>query len=122
MNGDSWKVRFVSEQSPKLVDRTNRLKLATTDVSTNTIYLSDQLTGDFLMTVFLHELGHCALFSFGLLDEIHQMTYPEYWIDMEEFICNILADYGREIFKIAYPSYGYHAWKWIPKAFERRFA
>lgn len=74
------------------------------------------------MTVFLHELGHCALYSFDLLDEIHRMTYPEYWIDMEEFICNIIADYGRKIFEVAYPSYGYHAWKLIPKALERHFS
>lgn len=74
------------------------------------------------MTVFIHELGHCALYSYGFLDYIHRMVLPEYWIDMEEFICNFLADYGLGIFKIAFKTMGYEAWKEIPKAFEQLVA
>lgn len=122
MNGYLWNVRFVGPNDPMLVDRTGVLTVATTDPSNLTIYISTILKGDFLMTVFIHELGHCALYSFGLLRKIHEMVYPEYWIDMEEFICNFLADYGLRVFKIAYKTMGYDAWKVIPAEFERYIA
>lgn len=118
MNGYLWKIRFVNPDDPELVDRTNILRVATTNPKDLVINLSNQLRGDFLMTVLVHELGHCALWSFGLLREIHRMTYPEYWIDMEEYFCNFLADYGLKVFKIAYKTIGYDAWKKIPPALE----
>ena len=119
MNGYSWKVRFVDSQSPMLVDRTNTLTIATTDPTTMTIYLSNRLYGDFLFTVFIHELGHCALYSFGFLDMIRKWVKPEYQIKMEEFICNFLADYGMRIFNIGFSVLGYNAWKIIPSEFEK---
>lgn len=122
MNGDLWKVRFVNPHDDMLVDRTNTLTVATTDPITKTVFLSSQLSGDFLMTVFIHELGHCALYSFGLISMIHEMVYPEYWIKMEEFICNFLADYGLKIFRIAYKTMGYNAWRLIPSEFEKYIA
>lgn len=122
MNGDYWEVRTVKARDPMLVDRTNTLTVATTDPKTKTVYLSEVLQGDFLMTVFIHELAHCALYSFGLLNEIHRMTKPKYWIEMEEFICNFLADFGLRIFKIAFSTLGYDAWKLIPMEFEKRIA
>lgn len=121
MNGYSWKIRFVRANSPMLVDRTRTLTVATTDPVTHTVYLSDYLKGKFLITVLIHELGHCALYSYDLLREIHRMTKPKYWVDMEEFICNFLADYGQELFNVAYSSLGYDAWKVIPAAFDNHF-
>lgn len=120
MNGDIWKVIFVNGRNPMLVDRTNKLTVATTDPSTRIVYLSKRLDGDFLMTVFIHELGHCALYSYNLLDEIHRMVLPEYWIDMEEFICNFLADFGYNIYKTAFRILGHDAWRLIPVEFEKR--
>lgn len=122
MNGETWITKFVSANDRMLVDREGYLTVATTDPKTHIVYLSDELDGDFLMTVFIHELGHCAMISFGLLDEIHRMVYPEYWIEMEEFICNFLADFGYRIFKIAFDILGYDAWKLIPSAFEKYIA
>lgn len=124
MNGDVWKVIFVNERNPMLVDRTSTLTVATTDPKTRTVYISNKLNEDrgFLMTVFIHELGHCALCSYGLLDKIHRMVLPEYWVDMEEFICNFLADFGYDIYKTAFRILGYDAWKLIPVEFEKRIA
>lgn len=102
-----------------LVDRTGRLTIATTDPPTKTVYLSNKLYGDYLMTVFIHELGHCALYSFGFLDRIQRWVKPQYRIKMEEFICNFLADYGLMIFRTAYSTLGYNAWKIIPGEFEK---
>lgn len=119
MNYDLWDVYLVPADDPRLVDRTGKLTVATTDPETYSVCLSNELRGDFLMTVFVHELGHCALWSFGMLERIHRWTYPEHWIDIEELICNILADYGLNIYKTAYKTLGYEAWKKVPEALEK---
>lgn len=98
MNGYFWRVYFVPPNSPMLVDRTGSLTLATTDPSSRTVYLSDELSGDMLRRVFIHELGHCAMFSFDLTRELHKMVTPKYWLEAEEWICNFVADYGPLIF------------------------
>lgn len=101
MNGYRWHVRFCSPYSSMLIDRTGKMCLATTDLKTSSVYLSNSLVGDKLRTVLLHELGHCAMFSYGLLDEIHEFIEPSKWIEAEEWICNFLADYGDQIFNVS---------------------
>lgn len=99
MNGYLWRVKIVSPNDPMLVDRTGVLTVATTDPSTLCIYISGALSGSFLTRVLIHELGHCALYSFDLLSDIHRMAYPEYWVEAEEWVCNFIADYGLAIFE-----------------------
>lgn len=94
MNGYSWRIRIVDSNDPMLVDRTGRLTVATTDPDTSTVYISRALSGNRLDRVLIHELGHCALFSFHLLDDLHRMVHPRYWVEAEERICNLMADYG----------------------------
>lgn len=101
MNGYEWRVCFVDPRDPMLVDRTGNLTVATTDPSTLTVYLSDDLEGGFLKRVLVHELGHCALFSFDLLGDIHRMVMPSMWVEAEEWVCNFIADYGLRIFETA---------------------
>ena len=116
MNGYFWRVVFVD---PMLVDRSGTLTIGTTDPSTLTVYLSDGLYGQMLLRVLLHEIGHCALFSFNLLDDIHLMTYPAYWEEMEEWVCNFIADYGLRIFSSAYSVVGSSGlWTFIMKRTE----
>lgn len=122
MNGYLWHIRRVHPNSSLLIDRTDKRTVATTDVDEQVINLSSRLEGDFMIRVLLHELGHCALFSYGLLDELHEMVYPEYWVDAEELICNILADYGLKIFATAFKILGYDAWQLIPKEFDKLLA
>lgn len=100
MNGYVWRVRYVHPKSDLLIDRTGNARVATTDPTTLCIYISQELYGDFSDRVLIHELGHCALFSFDLLADIHRMVHREYRIDAEEWICNFIADYGRLIFSI----------------------
>lgn len=114
MNDRLWHIFFVTSDSPRLVDRTGTQTLAVTDPVTGRIYLSDTLYGEMLVRVLLHELGHCAMVSFNLLDDIHRMVKREYWIEAEEWICNFLADYGQKIFEIAYSSLGVDAWRVVP--------
>lgn len=122
MNGYFWKVRFVGENSPYLVDRTGHKTIATTDPVTKTVNLAEGLDGDFLVRVLLHELGHCAMVSYNLIDDIHRMTYPEYWIEAEEWVCNFIADYGFQIFSAAYDILGDRAWLYVPYRIDKALA
>lgn len=97
MNGITWKILFVNPDDPILIDRTGNRTLACTDPMTKRLYFSNKLDTDMYMKVLLHELGHCVMVSYGLLDRIHQYVKPRYWIEAEEFICNFIAEYGVEI-------------------------
>lgn len=122
MNDYVWLVEFVDAHSPELIDREGVLRVATTNPVTHVVSLSDQLRGSHLMQVLIHEMGHCALVSYDLLRELHPMVAPEHWIDVEEFICNLLADYGWSIYQKAFKMFGYDAWKLVPEAFEQYIA
>lgn len=80
------------------------------------------MNGDFLNRVLIHELGHATMVSYDLLQTIHQMVYPEYWMEMEEWICNFIADYGLQIFRHAYEILGERAWVYVPQELERLVA
>ena len=110
LNGLLWQIEFVEPFNPMLYDRTGSQRVATTDPITCKIYMLRTLNGDFLRRVLCHELGHAAMISYNLLDEIHRMVYPRYWIEMEEWICNFIADYGLSIFNVAYSILGDSAW------------
>lgn len=101
MNDYIWHVIFVDEKSPMLIDRTGSYRLATTDPNTMCVYLSSRLSGDFLLRVLVHEIAHCALFSYHLIDDLHRMIKEEYLIDAEEWVCNFIADYGNEMLSVA---------------------
>lgn len=92
---------------PVLIDRTDQYRLATTDPSTCRIYLADSLDGLLLETVLIHEIGHALLVSYNLLYSIHMVVMPEKWIEAEEWLCNFIATYGREVFEVASGLLGY---------------
>ena len=94
INHQLWFITFVYPVNNLLVDRTGELRVATTDPLLHVVYLSEDLYGDFLIRVLLHELGHCVIISYDLLKDIRRMVYPEYWIEAEEWICNFLADHS----------------------------
>lgn len=122
MNGITWKIKHVPKESDYLIERTGTRTVATTDPGKKCVYLSEDLNGPFKLRVFIHELSHCALFSFNLLKDIHRMVAPEYWIEAEEWICNYIADYGQMIFDIAYETLGYEAIWEIPGEIEKLIA
>lgn len=122
MNGYPWVVKRVSPQSPMLVDRTGKYTLATTDFSTLTVYISRSVRGSFLTHVLIHELGHCALFSYGLVEDIHKVVKPQYWLEAEEWVCNFIADYGLQIFETAYDIVGDDAWTIVPHEIDKLIA
>lgn len=114
MNGQIWKVRFVSPNNPVLIDRTDVFTVGVTDPVTMTVYLADNLYGEFLTLVTLHELSHVMMYAYGYLDEIHRYCKRRYWIPMEELIANLIADRAREIFDRAYEIVGDEAIRFVP--------
>lgn len=122
MNGYLWRIKFVNPNDKMLMDRTGKMTLATTDPNLATIFMSRGLSGALLIKVLIHELGHCALVSYGLLDDIHKVVKPEYWILAEEWVCNFIADYGAKIFSIAYSVLGNDAWMFIPYELDKVIA
>lgn len=101
MNGDCWRIEFVPPYSDVLIDRTGNRTLAVSDYSTKTISIANNIHGELLTRVFIHELGHCTMYSYGLLPMLHWMVKKRYWVDAEEWCCNLLADYGGFIVRIA---------------------
>nr|DAJ94492.1 MAG TPA: Protein of unknown function (DUF3920) [Bacteriophage sp.] len=101
MNGDLWRVRFVLPSDNVLIDRTGERTLAVSDYSTRVISIANNLYGELLSRVFIHELGHCVMFSYGLLSELHRMVKKQYWIEAEEWVCNFIADYGQFVIRTA---------------------
>ena len=122
MNGLRWNVRWTNSADPILVDRTGSLTVAVTDPDTMTIYLSNQLRGDLLTTVVLHELSHAMMISHGYLEQIHRYCKKRYWIEMEELIANLIADRAYEIFQRAYDIVGDDAIRFVPYGLERSVA
>lgn len=119
LNGRNWRVKTVASDDPMLIDRTGKRTVATTDPSTFIIYLSDQLHGAFLIKVLLHELGHCVMVSYDLLDDIYRVVDPGHRVEAEEWICNLIADHGFKIFSTAYRLVGDRAWQLLPKELEK---
>lgn len=122
MNGLRWNVRWTNSADPILVDRTGSLTVAVADPDTMTIYLSNQLRGDLLTTVVLHELSHAMMVSYGYLDIIHKYCKKRYWIDMEELIANLISQQAKEIFERAYDIVGDEAIRFVPYELERLVA
>lgn len=119
INGDHWVVRMVDRSCNALIDRTGERRLATTDPKTMTVYLSADLSGEMLTRVLIHEIGHCVMWSHDLIGELRQMVKPRYWIQAEEWVCNLIADYGMEIYRAASAVIGSNALMLIPDALDR---
>ena len=120
MNGLRWNVRWTNSADPILVDRTGSLTVAVTDPDTMTIYLSNQLRGDLLTTVVLHELSHAMMISYGYLEQIHRYCKKRHWVDMEELIANLIAQQAKEIFQRAYDIVGDEAIQFVPYMMQER--
>ena len=119
MNGLHWNVRWTNPTDPILIDRTLTKTVAVTDPDTMTIYLSNELRGEFLTRVVLHELSHAMMYSYHYLDEIHRYCKKRYWIEMEELIANLIADRAYEIFQRAYDIVGDDAIRFVPYMLEQ---
>lgn len=122
LNGHLWRVIFVDPASTYLIDKTRQHRLGVTNPKTNTIFLAANLKGALLARVLLHELSHCVMVSYGLVDDIHGMVVPERWADAEEWVCNFMANYATLIFNTVYDILGDYAWMAVPYELEKMIA
>ena len=86
------------------------------------IFVSNELRGEMLNKVLIHELGHCVLISFDLLRDIQRMVKKEHWFEAEEWVCNLLADYGSTIFDSLHKILGDDPLIFVPYELERLVA
>ena len=91
INNILWHFCFCNPADNIFVTSDGRQTVGATDRKTQTIYVADNLAPAFREKVVTHEICHACMFSYGI-----DIDY-----DTEEFICNILADYGREIIDIS---------------------
>lgn len=91
INGEEWRIRFVSPHSNALLRSDGSSSVAVTDDTLHTIFVSDAISGQFLRKVMTHEVCHAFSFSYGL-------DIP---IEIEEQIADFLASYGRDIIRTA---------------------
>lgn len=90
INNRIWHVVFVNANSDLLRRSNGTITVGVADGETSCIYLSNLLRGPFLRKVYIHEVCHAAVFSYGIMLSVEQ----------EEFLCDFIATYGDEIFSI----------------------
>ena len=95
INGVPWHVTRVRRNSLALVDRTGRIRLATTDPGMRVIYVSEEVEPGMLRHVMAHELTHACMVSHGLLNDVKSFSFDH--VRAEEWVCGFVADHAREI-------------------------
>ena len=106
INGEVWRIVRVKPGDPRLIDRTNHSRLATTDSQTNTIHISAKVTPPLLDRVLLHEIAHAITISYGLLDSLHMITPSYSWVNVEEWAVSLIENYAIEASALAAESIG----------------
>ena len=101
IGGEWWHVNLVPPSSPFLIDRTGRLTVATTDTVRRRINVSDAIHGAFLKRVLGHEITHIIMDIYGMNKRIKELA-GNHSIEIEEMICNIVADHGDDILQTAH--------------------
>jgi hypothetical protein len=91
INGEVWNIQYVDRNSNYLRRSDGSFTPGVCNISTHTIYIFDELQGDFLKKVLTHEICHCSMASY-------KIYVP---LETEELICDFLATYGEEVIGIA---------------------
>lgn len=90
INGEIWKIKFVSPFHPQLVRSDGSVTIGACDDNTKTIYLDECIEGGLMRKVLAHEITHAAMFSYNI-DLSHSQ---------EELLADLVATYGQEIIGI----------------------
>lgn len=85
INGDHWRVVFVSPYHPMLKKKDDSYTLGACVDDTKKIYINNKLSLEKIKKVLCHEM-----FSYNI-----QLTY-----DQEELLADLLATYGQEVIDI----------------------
>lgn len=87
INDTYWNLVFCNPRSNNLRTSEGDYVLGMCDNNVKTVYVADNLTDSKTEHVICHELTHCVCFEYGI-------SIP---IETEEWLCNFMADYGKEI-------------------------
>lgn len=90
INNETWYIKAVNADFPKLWRENGSRTVAVCDDDTKTIYISNQVKGGFLKKVLCHEITHAAMFSYNVMLSIEE----------EEMVADIIATYGDEIISV----------------------
>lgn len=90
INGEKWRVIFVYSRHPALLKPNGDFAIGACDDFSKTIYLSNNLSGEYLKRVLCHEITHAVMFSFNI----------EMPLVQEELFAELTATFGEEIIKI----------------------
>lgn len=90
INGELWRVIFVDPRHPALLKPNGDFAIGACDDFSKTIYLSKNLSGNYLKQVLCHEITHAIMFSYNI----------EMPLQQEELFAEIMATFGEEIVKI----------------------
>lgn len=90
INNEIWHLAFVPAYSSILIRNDGMLTVGMCDDRTKTIYISEEIYGDFFKEVLCHEIVHAAMFSYDVM-----LTE-----DQEELIAQVIAEFGEEIIDI----------------------
>lgn len=101
VNGQLWRVVRVPVGDPRLVDRTGKPKLATTDPSSRAVHLSEGVPPAMLDQVALHEAAHVVAAAYGMLPALRSMTPAASWVPAEEWAAKVMELHGLEAADIA---------------------
>lgn len=87
INGEQWRLFFVSTFHPKLYRSDGSLTIGSCDDNDKAIYIYEDLSPELFKKVLCHELTHAAMFSYNVsLDPMQ-----------EEVLADLIATYGQEI-------------------------
>lgn len=87
INGEIWRIIFVSPQHFTLMRSNGSFSIATCDDTTKCIYIDDTLDCALMKKVLAHEITHAAMFSYNIDLDLMQ----------EELFAMLIDTYGQEI-------------------------
>ena len=90
INGEQWRTLFVPSNDVSLLKPNGDFAIGACDDYTKTIYLNNQLYGEYLKKVLCHEITHAAMFSYNISLSLAQ----------EELLAELMSTFGEEIVDI----------------------
>ena len=90
INNNLWRIQFTYPQSPNLCMSNGKQVLGMCDNNIKTIFIADNQTDAKTEHILCHEVTHAICFEY----DIH-LDY-----ELEEWLCNFMADHIRETVSI----------------------
>lgn len=90
IGGNLWRIVFVNANSRELLASNGKQVLGVCDNNLKTIFIADNQTDEKTEHIICHEITHAMCFEQNI-----DIPY-----ELEEQLCNFMADYGRDIIDI----------------------